>query len=82
MNLHGGYYSLVQFCPNPARAEVANILPPGESAKSIGDNDLWIASTASVLKATLLTTDKDFRIFDKIFLDVVYIDPEKFKERP
>ncbi|MGB7566534.1 MAG: DUF3037 domain-containing protein [Chitinivibrionales bacterium] len=25
MNLHSGYYSLVQFCPNPARAEVANI---------------------------------------------------------
>jgi hypothetical protein len=25
MNLHTGYYSLVQFCPNPARAEVANI---------------------------------------------------------
>ncbi|MBN1579031.1 MAG: DUF3037 domain-containing protein [Chitinispirillaceae bacterium] len=25
MNLYSGYYSLVQFCPNPARAEVANI---------------------------------------------------------
>lgn len=56
-------------------------LPPGESAKCIGDNDLWIASTASVLKATLLTTDKDFMIFDKIFLDVVYLDPEQFKEK-
>ncbi len=25
MKLHSGYYCLVQFCPNPARAEVANI---------------------------------------------------------
>ena len=56
-------------------------LPQGESAKCIGDNDLWIASTASILKATLLTTDKDFMIFDKQFLDVVYLDPEQFKEK-
>jgi tRNA(fMet)-specific endonuclease VapC len=56
-------------------------LPPGESAKSIGDNDLWIAATASVLKATLLTTDKDFLVFKGAFLDVVYLDPEKYKEK-
>ncbi|HUI90609.1 MAG TPA: type II toxin-antitoxin system VapC family toxin [Chitinivibrionales bacterium] len=56
-------------------------LPPGQSARAIGDNDLWIASTASVLKATLLTTDKDFLIFDKVFLDVIYLDPEKYKEK-
>jgi Predicted nucleic acid-binding protein, contains PIN domain len=56
-------------------------LPSGESAKCIGDNDLWIASTASVLKATLLTTDKDFLIFDKVFLEVIYLDQEEFKEK-
>jgi predicted nucleic acid-binding protein len=56
-------------------------LPPGQSARAIGDNDLWIASTASVLKATLLTTDKDFLVFDKVFLDVIYLDPEKYKEK-
>ena len=56
-------------------------LPPGQSARAIGDNDLWIASTASVLKATLLTTDKDFMVFDKVFLDVIYLDPEKYKEK-
>ncbi len=56
-------------------------LPSGESSKSIGDNDLWIASTASVLKATLLTTDKDFMVFDKVFFEVVYLDPEKYKEK-
>jgi tRNA(fMet)-specific endonuclease VapC len=56
-------------------------LPPGESAKTIGDNDLWITSTASILKATLLTTDKDFLVFNKVFLDVVYLDQEQFKEK-
>lgn len=54
-------------------------LPEGESSKAIGDNDLWIASTASVLKATLLTLDKDFIIFDKVFLDVVCINQEQNK---
>lgn len=53
-------------------------LPPGESAKCIGDNDLWIAATASALKATLLTLDKDFLVFNGIFLDVVYFDQEQF----
>jgi predicted nucleic acid-binding protein len=56
-------------------------LPSGESAKCIGDNDLWIASTASVLKATLLTTDKDFLVFNKVFLEVIYLDQEEFKEK-
>jgi predicted nucleic acid-binding protein len=54
-------------------------LPAGQSAKSIGDNDLWIASTASVLKASLLTLDKDFMVFHQIFLDVIYVDQEKYK---
>jgi predicted nucleic acid-binding protein len=54
-------------------------IPQNESARSIGDNDLWIASTASVLGATLLTLDADFMIINKVFLDVIYIDQEKFK---
>jgi predicted nucleic acid-binding protein len=55
-------------------------LPQGESARAIGDNDLWIASTASILKATLLTLDKDFLLFNDVFLDVIYFDQEQFKE--
>jgi tRNA(fMet)-specific endonuclease VapC len=42
----------------------------------MGKNDLWIAATASVLKARLLTTDHDFDHLDGIFLDVLYIDPK------
>lgn len=57
----------------------AKPLPQGESSKAISDNDLWIASTASILKATLLTLDKDFLIFNGVFLDVVYFNQKQFK---
>lgn len=51
-------------------------LPKGHTARIMGKNDLWIAATASVLKARLLTTDHDFDHLDGIFLDVLYIDPK------
>jgi len=35
-------------------------LPQGMTARNMGKNDLWIAATAHVLRATLVTTDKDF----------------------
>jgi tRNA(fMet)-specific endonuclease VapC len=34
--------------------------PLGITARNMGKNDLWIAAMASVLEATLLTTDQDF----------------------
>jgi tRNA(fMet)-specific endonuclease VapC len=40
------------------------------SARNMGKNDLWIAATASVLNATLITTDKDFDHLNKEFLNV------------
>jgi predicted nucleic acid-binding protein len=49
-------------------------LPAGQMARVMGKNDLWIAATASVLKATLLTTDHDFDHLDGVFLTVAYID--------
>ncbi len=45
-------------------------LPSPFSPRNMGKNDLWIASAATVLKATLLTTDKDFDHLDKAFLDL------------
>ena len=42
----------------------------------MGKNDIWIAATASVLKSTLITTDKDFDHLNNRFLEVVYIDPK------
>lgn len=65
------YAEIDAFCLNKNKAKP---LPPGISAKILQKNDLWIASTASVLKATLLTNDKDFDLLNKNYLDVVYID--------
>jgi tRNA(fMet)-specific endonuclease VapC len=53
--------------------------PLGTSARNMGKNDLWIAATASVYDLTLLTTDKDFDRLNGVFLDVIYVDLEKFK---
>jgi predicted nucleic acid-binding protein len=54
----------------------AKPLPQGQTARQMGKNDLWIAATASVLKAILLTTDHDFDHLDKVFVEVVYMDPK------
>ncbi len=51
-------------------------LPSGMSARDIGKNDVWIAATAAVSLATLLTTDHDFDHLNKVFLNVEYIDPK------
>ena len=53
----------------------AKPLPTGMSSRNMGKNDLWIAATASVLGAALVTTDTDFYHLNGIFLNVVYIDP-------
>lgn len=53
-----------------------NLSRAGQTARQMGKNDLWIAATASVLKATLLTTDHDFDHLHTVFVEVVYIDPK------
>ena len=44
------------------------------TARNMGKNDIWIAATASVLDATLLTTDNDFNHLHDEFLSVAKID--------
>jgi predicted nucleic acid-binding protein len=44
--------------------------PLGLTARNMGKNDLWLAATASVLGAKLLTTDSDFDRLDGVFLDL------------
>lgn len=46
------------------------------SAKNMGKNDLWIASTVSVLKFTLITTDKDFDHLDNVFIKRTLFDAD------
>jgi predicted nucleic acid-binding protein len=50
---------------------------------TIGHNDIWIASTASVAKLTLLTTDKDFLAIRRVSgLDVRVLDNNTGQELP
>lgn len=44
--------------------------------RKIGDNDIWIAATAAVTGAHLLTSDKDFDPLHDVFLTRLYYDPE------
>ena len=44
------------------------------SARNMGKNDLWIAATAHVTNAALITTDKDFDHLDKQFINLERID--------
>ena len=52
-------------------------IPLNRSARNMGKNDLWLAATASVLDATLITMDRDFEHLDKVFLDVLMINLDK-----
>jgi len=52
-------------------------LPNGLSSRNMGKNDLWIAATASVIEATLLTTDTDFDHLHDEYLQRIYIDPKQ-----
>lgn len=47
------------------------------SARNMGKNDVWIAATASVLNAALLTTDNDYDHLDEEFLSLVKFDLNK-----
>lgn len=44
--------------------------------RTMGKNDLWIAATAHVMGACILTTDTDFDHLDPQFLKREWIDPE------
>jgi len=45
--------------------------------RSMGKNDVWIAATASVTGASLLTTDRDFDHLATRFLKVEWFDPKR-----
>lgn len=50
-------------------------LPAVSSARNMGKNDIWIAATAALLKAFLVTTDRDFDHLHGKYVDVIYVDP-------
>lgn len=61
--------------PDVLRAYVAIDVFSHRVGIDMAKNDLWIAATASVTGATLLTTDKDFDHRDGPFLTRIWIDP-------
>jgi predicted nucleic acid-binding protein len=40
----------------------------------MGKNDIWIAATASIVDAKLVTTDKDFNHLQNNFLNLILIE--------
>ena len=48
-----------------------------KSGRPIEQNDIWIAATAVVAGAHLLTTDKDFDPLYPAYLDRTWIDPQR-----
>lgn len=52
--------------------------PLGTSARNMGKNDLWIAATASVTNATLITADKDFGHLNGVFFKVEEVEVKSF----
>ncbi len=49
------------------------------SARNMGKNDIWIASTASAFDLTLVTSDKDFEHLKGEYLKLEYIDIQEYK---
>lgn len=47
--------------------------PLNVTARNMGKNDLWIAATAYVTQARLLTTDKDFDHLDDVYIEVIRV---------
>lgn len=48
-------------------------MPKGVSARNMGKNDLWIAATAYLLEASLITTNNDFVHLDGIYFHIVKV---------
>ena len=49
-------------------------LPQGISSRNMGKNDIWIAATAYILEAELITTDRDFLHLDQVFFKVNFVE--------
>ena len=48
-------------------------MPLKNSARNMGKNDLWIAATASVSNARLMTSDNDFDHLEGTFIELIKV---------
>ena len=60
-------------CKNPSFNDYTH------TARNMGKNDLWIASTVALLGLMLVTTDADFDHLNKVFFDIHQMDPADLK---
>jgi tRNA(fMet)-specific endonuclease VapC len=63
-------------CRNPRYIDYPFLTP-----RNMGKNDLWIASTASMVGLKLVTSDGDFNHLHKTFIELQYIKPELFNNK-
>jgi len=49
------------------------------TARNMGKNDLWISATAATFNLTLVTMDRDFDHLHEEFLELIYVDLNKYK---
>ncbi len=47
--------------------------PPWKPARNLGKNEIWLAATARVTGATLVTTDRDFEPRRGVWIDLVVL---------
>lgn len=50
---------------------ISKPLPQGMTSRNMGKNDLWIAATAYVTQARLITIDKDFDHLKGLFIQLI-----------
>lgn len=72
-----GYFRRVTIDePKLLRAYAAIDAHAQRAGHPLGKNDAWIAATAAVTGARLVTTDRDFLPLDPLFLSCEWIDPD------
>lgn len=47
--------------------------PPPQPARTLGQNDLWVAATARATRSALMSTDADFKHLSGIWLEFLYV---------
>jgi len=70
-------YAVIDTWTHGKPPTVPGFPPPPKPAVCMGQNDLWIAATAHVTGATLMTTDRDFDHLHESFLQRIYIEQKK-----
>ncbi len=67
-------YALIDAWSRGSPVTAPGDAPPPKPAVPMSKNDLWIAATAHVTGAILLSTDKDFGHLDSVWLRYEFVD--------